>query len=139
MAKISVNEDYAASAADVWQKLSDFGGLAGWMPGIKSCEVKGQGIGAVRTLAMGPVKIVETLEALDNDARRLSYSLVEGPMPLQNFLATIEVTETSPSSCRVEWSAAFDLPEGVSEEQIAPGIKGGYGGGLKALKAIIEG
>ena len=139
MAKISVNEDYAASAADVWQKLSDFGGLAGWMPGIKSCEVKGQGIGAVRTLTMGPVKIVEKLESLDDDARRLSYSLVEGPMPLQNFLATIEVTETSPSSCRVDWSAAFDLPEGLSEEQIAPGIKGGYGGGLKALKPLVEG
>jgi carbon monoxide dehydrogenase subunit G len=139
MAKISVNEDYAASAADVWRKLSDFGGLAGWMPGVKNCEVKGQGIGAVRTLALGPVKIVEKLESLDEDACRLSYSLVEGPMPLHNFLATIEVTETSPSSCRVDWSAAFDLPEGVSEEQIAPGIKAGYGGGLKALKPLVEG
>jgi len=139
MAKISVNEDYAASAADVWQKLSDFGGLAGWMPGIKSCEVKGQGIGAVRTLAMGPVKIVEKLESFDDDGRRLSYSLVEGPMPLKNFLATIEVSETSPSSCRVKWSAAFDLPEGLSKEKIAPGLEGGYGGGLKALKALVEG
>ena len=34
MAKIAVNEDYSAKAADVWQKLSDFGGLDGWMPGV---------------------------------------------------------------------------------------------------------
>ena len=139
MAKISVNEDYAASAASVWQKLSDFGGLADWMPGVKNCEVNGEGIGAVRTLAMGPVKIVEKLESLDDDACRLSYSLVEGPMPLKNFLATIEVSETSPSSCRVEWSAVFDLPGGVSEEKIAPGLERGYGGGLKALKPLVEG
>ena len=138
MAGISVNEDFAASAADVWQKLSDFGGLAGWMPGIKSCELKGQGVGAVRTIAMGPIQIVERLESLDNAKRRLSYALLEGPMPLKNFLATIEVTEKSPTSCRVDWSASFDLPPGVSQEQIAPGIEAGYGGGLKALKARVE-
>jgi carbon monoxide dehydrogenase subunit G len=138
MAKISVNQHYAASAADVWQKLSDFGGLAGWMPGVKTCEMKGEGIGAVRTLMMGPMKVVEKLESFDVDSRSLSYSLIEGPMPLQNFLATIKVTETSPSGCRVDWSAAFDLPEGVSEKQIAPGLEGGYGGGLKALKSLVD-
>ena len=138
MAKISVNENYAANASEVWKKLSDFGGLAGWMPGVTSCEVKGEGIGAVRTLMMGPMKVVEKLESFDADSRSLSYSLVEGPMPLRNFLGTIKVTETSPSGCRVDWSAAFDLPEGVSEKQIAPGIEGGYGGGLRALKSLID-
>src|SRR5262245_25005643 len=134
MAKISVNQDYAASAADVWQKLSDFGGLAGWMPGVESCEVKGEGIGAVRTLKMGPMKVVEKLESFDADRRSLSYSLIEGPMPLRNFRGAIEVTERSPTGCRVDWSAAFDLPEGVRENQIAPGIEAGYGGALSALK-----
>lgn len=139
MAKISVNQPYAASAADVWQKLSDFGGLDGWMPGVESCEVKGEGIGAVRTLVMGPVTVVEKLESFDADGRSLSYSLIEGPMPLQNFLATIKVTETSPSGCRADWSATFDLPEGVSEGQVAPGLERGYGGGLKALKRLVDG
>jgi carbon monoxide dehydrogenase subunit G len=138
VAKISVNETYSANASEVWKKLSDFGGLAGWMPGVKSCEVKGEGIGAVRTLMMGPMKVVEKLESFDPDGRSLSYSLIEGPMALPNFLATIRVTETNPSGCRVEWSAAFDLPEGVSEQQIAPGLEGGYGGGLKALKSVVD-
>jgi carbon monoxide dehydrogenase subunit G len=138
MARISVNQDYAASAANVWQKLSDFGALADWMPGVKSCEVNGRGVGAVRTLVTGPVKVVEKLESIDDVERSLSYSLVEGPMPLHNFLATIKVTETSPSSCNVDWSAVFDLPEGVSEARIAPGLEGGYGGGLKALKTLVE-
>lgn len=139
MARISVNEDYAAGAEKVWQRLSDFGGLADWMPGVKSCEVKGDGIGAVRTLAMGPMKVVEKLESLDADGRVLSYSLIEGPMPLKDFLATIAVTETGPSSCHVEWSADFDLPEGVAEGKVAPGLEGGYGGGLKALKRLVDG
>lgn len=139
MAKIAVNEDYAAKAADVWAKLADFGGLAGWMPGVKSCDVEGQGIGAVRTVALGPVKVVERLEAFDSDGRSLSYSIVEGPMPVQNYLATIQVQETGPESCHVDWSAAFDLPEGLPEEQVASGLEGAYGGALKALKPLVEG
>ena len=138
MAKISVHENYAASAADVWRKLSDFGGLAGWMPGVKSCELKGEGIGAVRTLRMGPMKVVERLESFDTKGRRLSYALLEGPMPVRNFIGTIQVTETGASSCHVDWSAAFDLPEGVSEERIGPGIEAGYSGALKALKSLVE-
>lgn len=139
MAKISVSEDYSAKADEVWQKLADFGGLAGWMPGVERCEVEGEGVGAVRTIAMGPVEIVERLEAFDADGRSLSYSLLEGPMPLANFLATIQVRETGPSGCHVDWSARFDLPEGVGEEQVAPGIEAGYGGGLKALKQVVDG
>jgi len=33
--------DIARSADDVWNVTGDFGGLAGWMPGIESCKVDG--------------------------------------------------------------------------------------------------
>ena len=91
MAKIAVEADYAASAALVWKKLADFGGLASWMPGVESCETEGDGIGALRKVAMGAVQVVERLEAFDDAGRSLSYSIAEGPMPLQNYLATIRV------------------------------------------------
>ena len=138
MAKIAVAEDYAASAADVWKKLADFGGLAGWMPGVEKCDVEGDGIGSTPTVAMGPVNIVERLESFDDSGRSLSYSIVEGPMPAQNYLATISVQETGANSCHVDWSASFDLPEGVTEAQIAPALEGAYGGALKALKPLVE-
>ena len=138
MAKIAVNEDYAATAADVWKKLADFGGLAGWMPGVEKCEVEGEGLGATRRVAMGPMTIVERLEAFDDAGRSLSYSIVEGPLPTQNYLATICVEETGENRCHVDWSASFDLPDGVAEEQIAPALEGAYGGALKALKPLVE-
>jgi carbon monoxide dehydrogenase subunit G len=139
MAKIAVEEDYAASAAVVWQKLADFGELASWMPGVESCDTEGEGVGAVRTVAIGPVKVVERLETLDDAGRSLSYSIVEGPMPVQNYLATIRVHETGAAACHVDWTASFDLPDGLTEAQIAPGLQGAYGGALKALKPLVEG
>ena len=65
-------------------------------------------------------------------------SIVEGPMPAQNYLATIRVEETGANRCHVDWSASFDLPEGVTEAQIAPALEGAYGGALKALKPLVE-
>ena len=54
MAKIAVNEDYAASAADVWAKLADFGGLAGWVPG-RACGRHGRCPPQARESGDGPL------------------------------------------------------------------------------------
>lgn len=137
MARIEVNEEYAASADAVWERLADFGALD-WMPGTASCKLEGEGVGAVRTIEMGAVTIKERLESLDADARTLSYSIVEGPLPAENYLATIVVSEKG-GGCRVDWDATFDLPEGVDEGAIAPAIAGGYGGALKNLKKQLGG
>ena len=137
MAKIEVNEEYTASADAVWQRVADFGGIKDWMPGVESCDVEGEGVGAVRAVSIGPMTIKERLESFDADGRSLSYSIVEGPLPAENYLATIVVSEQG-DGCRVDWTATFDLLEGVDEAAIAPAIAGGYGGALKALKGQLE-
>lgn len=138
MAKIAVEADYAASAAQVWAKLGDFGGIGGWMPGVARCDVAGAGVGATRTISMGAMKVVERLEACDAAARRLSYSIVEGPMPTRDYLATIEVRETGPGRCHVDWTARFELPPGVGEEPVRRALEGAYGGALEALRPLVE-
>jgi len=137
MAEIAVNEEFGVAADTVWKRMADFGGLT-WMPGVESCSVEGKGIGAVRAVAMGPMTIKERLESLDPAARTLSYSIVEGPLPAENYLATITVSEQG-SGCRVDWTARFDLPEGVDEGAIVPAVAKGYGGALEALKKELEG
>lgn len=138
MGKIEVAEEIAAPASAAWDKLSDFGGL-GWMPGVEKCEVQGEGVGAVRSIDMGAMQIKERLESFDGDGRSLSYSITEGPMPVQNYLATIRVSETGADACRVDWTARFDLPDGVPADAIEKGLVGAYGGSLRALKKLLEG
>jgi carbon monoxide dehydrogenase subunit G len=139
MAEIEVNREFAASAAAVWEKLADFGGIGGWMPGVQGCGLDGEGVGAVRSVSLGGMQIKERLESFDTDGRSLSYSITEGPLPVQNYLAVIQVSETGAGACRVDWTASFDLPEGVGEESIAPALAGAYGGALKALQSQLEG
>ena len=140
MGGIEVKAEIAAPAQDAWQRLRDFGGLAAWMPGIESCQVEGEGIGAVRSVGFpGGAGVKERLESLDDATRTLSYSIVDGPLPVQNYLATIRVSEAGDAACRIDWSARFDLPEGMKEDAIAPALQGAYGGAMAALKKKLEG
>lgn len=137
MAEIAVARDFEASADAVWKKLGEFGEM-GWMPGVNSCEVEGEGLGALRKIAMGPTTIVERLEAHDDAGRSLSYAITEGPIPVQNYLATITVSEAG-GGCHVDWTAKFDLPDGVPADAIRPALEGAYGGALDALKELLGG
>ena len=139
MTSFAIASDYTSAADEVWKVLRDFGGIGSWMPGIESCEVTGEGVGAVRKIAMpGGLAVEERLEAFDDEARRLSYSIGAGPLPVQNYLATIAVTATD-SGCSVEWSAEFELPEAVPDEPIIQALEGAYGGALAKLKSQLDG
>ena len=137
MASIAVKKDYEASAETVWKQLRDFGGVASWMPGVSACDVKGDGVGAVRSIQMGSMTIVEKLESFDDGARSFAYSIIEGPMPVQNYLATVTVSARD-SGCHVDWTARFELPEGVPADAICKGLEGAYGGALAALKKQLD-
>ena len=142
MPQFEVDKEIAGSADAAWKIVADFGAV-GWIPGVESCEVEGpDGIGQVRKIKLGPMEIHERLEAFDPEARTLSYSIVEGPMPTENYLATIILSDAGGDKVRVQWGAKFDVP-GMDEEAqqgIAAGVEGSYSGdgrraGVPALVA----
>ena len=93
MASVKVSERIEASADAVWDLFRDFGGIQRFSKEIQSCTVEGQGVGAVRTLTLGALSLKERLEAFDDPGRRLQYSIIAGPLPLADYLATIQVSE----------------------------------------------
>ena len=94
MAGVKVVETVNASADRVWELFRDFGGIARISPGIQSCSVEGQGIGAVRTLKMGGLELRERLEAFDDAGRSLCYAIIgDHPLPFDNYLSTVRVVD----------------------------------------------
>src|SRR5437763_249837 len=61
---------------DIWKLIREYGELADYMPGVESCTLDGD----VRTLQMMGIVIKEQLRAIDDQNRRLTYSVVESPM-----------------------------------------------------------
>lgn len=138
MAEFLVERSFDAGVDAVWSKLGDFAGLGDWMPGIVKNEVEGEGVGAVRKLYLNESTcIVEKLEAIDEGGRTLSYSIVEGPAPVVDYLATIEV-KAEGDGCKVEWGARFDAAPGVDAEVLKPAMSGAYTGALASLAKIVE-
>ncbi len=134
MAEIVVKEELATSADAVWQLVRDFGGILKWSSAIQSCEVEGEGIGAIRTLGLGGGQAIrERLESFEEAARSFSYSIVDGPLPVENYLATLVVRPRGDDRCEIEWSSRFD-PKGMPEEQVGGILRGVYEGGIREIK-----
>ena len=130
MSNVSMKSTINTSADVLWQSLSTF-----YMdlPGIE-CVVEGSGVGAVRTFTLpNGGQIVERLESLDDQARTLTYSIInDSPLPVNDYLSTMQVVDTGGRQCELTWSSTFE-PRGVPEAKAQKVIGGVYSGGFAAL------
>ncbi len=137
MAKVKVEEEIAGDAAAVWKLMSDFGGLKAWNPAMKSCEIEGDGIGAVRTIDMGgDIVIVERLESLDEAVKTYTYSIIEAPLPAKGYLAKVVVSEPQPGRTKILWTSEFE-PDGAPEADLIGLFEGIYKGGIQAIEKAV--
>jgi carbon monoxide dehydrogenase subunit G len=136
MVSVKVSERVEASADRVWDLFRDFGGIQRFTSGFEKVEVTGSGLGAVRTITLpGGAALQERLEAFDDRGRKLQYAIVGGPIPVSNYLATIEVKDEG-KACRIDWSSHFE-PKGISEDQARAMIEGVYKGGIAGVKKAL--
>lgn len=137
MIEVSVAQRFASPAAAVWALVRDFNALPEWIPGIRDSALSGTGIGCTRRLdisAMGGRWVVERMERLDDAARILVYTIVDGSLPLKNYTSTMTV-EDAPEGrgCALRWHAAFD-PKDASDREAEAFVRGAYGAGIETLK-----
>ncbi|WP_397453036.1 SRPBCC family protein [Pseudomonas sp. NA-150] len=137
MATASATIEISATADQVWQLMGGFDSLPNWLPLIVESSLS-EG-GRVRHLKTGDgAAIVERLQTFDNAARTYTYSIVQGPFPVTDYLAKVEVHEAANNKASVTWSGSF-TPVGISDAEAREIFGGVYQGGLGALKANFPG
>jgi len=138
MAQASASIDVAASTDRVWQLIGGFDSLPDWLPFAPKSETT-EG-GRVRHVATpNGETIVERLEKFDNAARSYSYSIVQAPFPITDYLSTISVRQKAgENGCLVDWSGIF-VANGVSDSEASKLVQGIFDDGLKALAARFAG
>ncbi|TIN89259.1 MAG: SRPBCC family protein, partial [Mesorhizobium sp.] len=92
MVKVCQSTIINAPVQDVWSVLRDFNGHERWHPAISFSEIEGgdaaDAIGAVRHFRLTDgSELREQLLALSDKDRRLSYCLLEAPLPLMGYIA----------------------------------------------------
>ncbi len=116
MASVFVSSVLEAPADRVWARIRDFNGLPRWHPWIADSQIEGglpaDQIGCVRNFRLqNGDRIRERLLGLSDHDLFCTYTILESPMPLENYVATLRLTPvtrsaTGPSSSGAPSSTA---------------------------------
>lgn len=137
MASVDEHIEIPASADEVWRIVRDFGAISEWTPPIADADVSGEGVGAERTLTLADGgRVVERLEALDEETRTLRYSIVESPLPIEHYEGTLSVQAAGASTCEVTWASTFDV-DGAPAEEVTATFAELYAAGLSGLRSHV--
>ena len=116
MPKVYVSTVIAAPAAEVWRVVRDFNGLPSWTPFVAESRIeqnaKADQIGCIRnfTLKDGG-RIREKLLALSDYDLSCTYTILESPMGVSDYIATLALTPvTDGNATFASWQADFDCP-----------------------------
>jgi uncharacterized protein YndB with AHSA1/START domain len=140
MARVYVSSVIDAPAARVWERVRDFNAMPRWHPRIRESRIENgepsDRIGCVRDFRLqNGDRIREKLLGLSDHDLFFTYAILESPMPLTEYVATLRLTPvTDGDRTFAEWSAEFDCAEEVADDLVA-GIGGNvFQGGFDALK-----
>jgi len=145
MVNVYISTVIGASADTVWSRIRDFNGLPQWHPGIADSRIENgdapDRVGCVRhfhTRDGGMIR--EQLLALSDFEYSCTYEILESPMGVENYIATLKLTPvTDGNRCFAEWSAEFECSPGREAELTRLIGDGVFQGGFDALKRHFGG
>lgn len=139
MASTSVSRVVPASPDQVWSLIGGFDALPDWLPSIpESTALEGGRVRRLKNLE-GEV-ITERLLDFSEAERHYSYSIVQAPLPVNGYVATIRVHAVPgrEDTAEVQWSGRFN-PDGATEDEVVDLFTGIYRDGLDALHKALSG
>lgn len=140
MARVYVSSVIAAPANDVWQRVRDFNGLPRWHPRIADSRIEdalpSDQVGCIRNFRLqNGDRIRERLLGLSDYDMFCTYSILDSPMQLENYIATLRLTPvTDGDRCFVEWTAEFDCEVDVENDLVSGIADDVFQTGFDALK-----
>jgi hypothetical protein len=134
-----------APADRVWRVVRDFNALPEWHPAIAESRIEqhhpSDKVGCIRNFSLKDGgRIREQLLALSDFEFTCVYSILESPMGVDDYIATLKVTPiTDGNRCFIEWSAEFECAPGRERELSELVGNSVFQGGFNALKERLGG
>jgi hypothetical protein len=140
MVRVYISSVIDAGADTVWGRIRDFNALPLWHPAIADSRIENNEpsdrIGCIRhfhTRDGGMIR--ERLLALSDYDYSCTYSILESPMGVAEYVATLKLTPiTDGNRSFAEWSAEFECAQGRERELTATIGDGVFQAGFDALK-----
>ncbi|MEQ8307161.1 MAG: SRPBCC family protein [Hoeflea sp.] len=145
MPRVYISSVIDAPATKVWERVRDFNGMPRWHPRIRDSRIENgepsDRVGCVRDFHLqNGDRIREKLLGLSDYDMFCTYGILESPMPLTDYVATLRLTPvTDGDRTFAEWSAEFECSVDDAEDLVS-GIGGNvFQAGFDALKRQMMG
>jgi len=143
MVKVYTSSVIDAAADKVWGAIRDFDALPKWHPVIKDSRIEGglpsDRVGCIRNFNLRDGgNIREQLLTLSDFDYSFTYSILESPLGVRNYIATLKLMPiTDGDRTFAEWTAEFDCEPGRERalaDQIGNSV---FQAGFDALKRQV--
>ena|SRR5215470_15338661 len=141
MPKIRESSTIAAPVAEVWNVVRDFNSLPKWFPGVTDSYVEDHvsphQVGCVRNFGLeGGARIREQLVMLSDRDRICNYKMLESPLPVRNYVATVRLEPAQGNSTHIELTSQFDVNP-AEEKETMGFLSGTYRGAFELLQKYL--
>lgn len=132
-----------APVEEVWAILRDFNGHESWHPAVAASAIEHGApfdmIGAVRGFRLSDgSELREQLLSLSDRDRSFSYCILEAPIPLMGYVATVRLKPVTDGDATFwEWRSTFHPPENRKRELTALVADQIYGAGFEAIRKLM--
>ena len=141
MAKVFISTIVDAPLAHVWAVVRDFNGLPSWTPFAVESRIeqnaRADQIGCIRNFRLTAGGVIrERLLALSDYDFSMTYSILESPMAVDDYVATLKLLPvTDGERSYVEWSAEFDCRAEDEQKLVSLIGRDTFLAGLRALQS----
>jgi uncharacterized protein YndB with AHSA1/START domain len=145
MPRVYVSSVIDAPAARVWERIRDFNALPRWHPRIRDSRIENgepaDRVGCVRDFHLqNGDRIRERLLGLSDYDMFCTYAILESPMPLTEYVATLRLTPiTDGNRTFAEWTAEFECATEVAADLVGGIGQNVFQAGFDALKRQMVG
>lgn len=145
MARVYISSIIDAPAPKVWEKVRDFNALPRWHPRIRESRIENgepsDKVGCIRDFNLqNGDRIRERLLGLSDYDMFCTYSILESPMPLTDYIATLRLTPvTDGDRTFAEWTAEFECAPEVAADLVNGIGTNVFQAGFDALKRQMAG
>ena len=141
MARVYISTVIGAPADRIWQTIRDFNALPDWVPAVRESRIEGgqpaDQVGCVRAFRLQDGGFLrERLLALSDYDFSVAYAILESPMGVENYIATLKLAPiTDGNRTFAEWTAEFDC-DPANEAELTDNIGNNvFQAAFDALKA----
>jgi len=144
MEQVCVSSIIDAPANTVWQHVRDFNGMPEWHPAIHDSVIEdnrpSDAVGCVRHFHLTDGnELREQLVALSDRTLSQTYTILNSPLPITDYVATIRVVPvTDGDRTLVEWNAEFNAEPDYVDQAVATVRDNVFQAGLDGLKAKLD-